>query len=102
MTVELRLGKVSLRVAADGTPAPDQACFFAGESAFTAATTAAHESLLTSMSPFEAVRHEHRITDCPSVVKEEDSLIASAAAQSASLQRYRGTHGRLLSFKNKR
>ncbi len=101
MTVELRWGNLTFRVAASGTCAPDRASFVIGESVCTAAAIGAQESQRPAMDPFDAVRHEHRITNHPSVLKEEDSPIASAAARSG-LPRYYGTHGRLLSFKNKR
>lgn len=100
MTVELRVGNTTFRVAASGTRAPDRVSFPISEAVCAAAAT--QKPVSVSLDPFEAVRHEHRISNCPSVVKEDDSPITSASAHSARVPQYHGTHGRLLAFKNKR
>jgi hypothetical protein len=51
--------------------------------------------------PFAAVAHEHRITNRPIVVREEDSPIKSLKA-TIMAERYHGPRGGLLTFKKTR
>lgn len=48
---------------------------------------------------FEAIRHENRVLDQPSVSRDEDSMTIAANLQGATATRYTGQHGRLLTFK---
>jgi|HubBroStandDraft_4_1064222.scaffolds.fasta_scaffold560623_2 hypothetical protein len=52
-------------------------------------------------NPFDAVRHEHRISNHPVVVREEDSPMGPIATNAAIVERYRGPRGRLLTFKKR-
>jgi len=55
----------------------------------------------TSADPFEAVNHEHRLTNRPAVVREVELPIEPVAAITTGEQ-YRGPRGALLAFKNTR
>jgi hypothetical protein len=48
---------------------------------------------------FEAVKHEHRILNQPSAIREEDSTTISANIKGSPSERHHGPRGRLLSFK---
>jgi hypothetical protein len=52
----------------------------------------------TALSPFEAVKHEHRTTSLPVVAKESDAVLRPTAKTSAG-QRIHPTRSTLLSFK---
>jgi hypothetical protein len=54
-----------------------------------------------SNDPFMAIRHEHRVTNQPPVVREEDVELKSLPS-TATLQRHTGHHARLLTFKKSR
>jgi hypothetical protein len=49
--------------------------------------------------PFEAVKHEHRISNRPPVVRESDELLQPVVGVAG--ERYKGPHGRLLTFKKR-
>jgi hypothetical protein len=59
------------------------------------------ESTPVATDPFAAVAHEHRITNRPAVVREEDSAIKSLLAMTMA-ERYHGSRNRLLAFKKAR
>jgi hypothetical protein len=59
------------------------------------------ESTPVAMDPFAAVAHEHRITNRPAVLREEDSAIKPLVATTVA-ERYHGSRGRLLAFKKAR
>jgi hypothetical protein len=59
------------------------------------------QSTAVAIDPFAAVAHEHRITNRPIVVREEDSAIKPLVAMMKA-ERYHGPHGRLLAFKKPR
>jgi hypothetical protein len=48
---------------------------------------------------FEAVRHENRVLNQPSVSRDEDSTVIAANLRGSTAERYHGPHGRLLTFK---
>jgi hypothetical protein len=58
------------------------------------------ESAITT-DPFEAVKHEHALSNQPPVVREEDSIL-KPIGESTTGERYRGPRGRLLAFKKPR
>lgn len=59
------------------------------------------ESTPVAVDPFAAVAHEHRVTNRPAVVREEDSAIKPLVATTMA-ERYHGSRGRLLAFKKAR
>jgi hypothetical protein len=58
----------------------------------------AKQNAATPNDAFEAVKHEHRISNTPIIVREEDSTLA-ATVKGTTGERYHGPRGRLLAFK---
>jgi len=99
MTVQATFGSVRIRMSGRATPAYNRTFFHAGDSAFSTAVTPALKPV-SAMGPFEGIDHSFRITNYPSIVREEDSLLASSASR-ATGERYHGPRGRLLVFKSR-
>ncbi len=55
--------------------------------------------VVSKESAFEAVRHEHRVLNQPSLVREEDGTTIAPNIKGPQRERYHGPRGRLLSFK---
>jgi hypothetical protein len=100
MTAEATLGRVKIRFSGGVTPAYDRASLNLGDSVFSASVVAVRQPS-ASMDPFEAIRHDQRVTNYPSVVCEGDSLFASYVAPTTG-ERFHAHNGRLLVFKNQR
>jgi hypothetical protein len=101
MTAVAKLGKFEIRFTGGATRAYDRACFNRDESVFAVVGVAEQKSTATSRDPFTAISHEYRITNSVVVAREEDSPIKSFTA-TVTGERYRGSRGRLLAFKNTR
>lgn len=87
--------------ASEATPALTHMEFKEDEFVVTADTMQA--SAPSSLDAFQAVSHEHRITNRPIVACEEDLPIKSVAGTTAAAgERYHGPRDRLLAFKNTR
>ena len=103
MTAVAKLGKFEIRFSGGATRAYDRACFNRDESVFAVAGVEERKSTASSVDPFTAVSHDHRITNRPIVACEEDSPIYPVAGTTAVTgERYHGPRGRLLAFKNTR
>lgn len=98
MTVQATFGNVRIRMSGRATPAYNRASFQAEDSVFS--TAAAALKPVSAMGPFEAIDHNFRVTNYPSIVREEDPPLASSAASTGG-ERYHGPHGRLLVFKSR-
>jgi hypothetical protein len=99
MTVQATFGSVRIRMSGRATPAYNRTFFHAEDSVFSTTATPALKPV-SAMGPFEAIHHNFRVTNYPSIVREEDSPLTSSAA-STSGERYHGPHGRLLVFKSR-
>ena len=103
MTAVAKLGKFEIRFSGGATRAYDRACFNRDESVFAVVGVEERKSTVSSMDPFTAVSHDHRITNRPIVACEEDSPIYPIVGTTAATgERYHGPRGRLLAFKNTR
>jgi hypothetical protein len=99
MTVQATFGSVKIRFSGGVTPASNRASFNLGDSVFSTSTVAALKPV-SAMGPFEAIHHSSRVTNYPSIVREEDSPFTSSAARTVG-ERYHGPQGRLLVFKSR-
>jgi hypothetical protein len=97
MTVQATFGNVRIRFSGGVTPACNRASFSLGDSVFSTAAVTALKPV-SAMGPFEAINHSFRVTNYPSVAREEDSPFTSSAAPTVG-ERYHGPQGRLLVFK---
>lgn len=59
------------------------------------------EAKWCSNDPIEALRHEHRVTNKPTVAREEDAELKSLPS-TMTAERHTGHHARLLTFKKSR
>jgi len=98
MTALATFGNVRIRFYGGATPACNRGYFNAGDSFFSTSGPALKP--VSAMGPFEGIHHSLRVTNYPSVVREEDSLLTSFAAKTTG-ERYHGPRGRLLPFKSR-
>jgi hypothetical protein len=99
MTAQATFGSVRITFSGRATPAYNRTYFSAGDAVF---STSAAPGLkpVSAIGPFEAIHHSLSITNCPTVVREEDSPFTSSAARTTG-ERYHGQLGRLLTFKSR-